>query len=232
MTPRIVIDPDGLRRVAGRMRGAASLVSSTGRQLVGRPLPAMPPGVTALVAEVIGRVNMQLQELAVELAHDAGELFGRATWAELGDPPSAGPPWRDVENVPESGAGSASVTRDVFTDERLTRAQEWSLEVLDTDDRAGPTAAESPHLRAQVVGDLEQLTGEAIDIGFGEGLVDVGPLGDPVPGPWSSHDPTAAGHGALGAALNDLSSDPTGVGIMGCIAVGGGMGPDVAGETQ
>lgn len=129
---RIEIDPEGLRLLATKLRGAAAMLSETGRALGTRSSPPMPAPVAALVTEVVVRANSELQDLALELHEEAQGLVARATWAELGGgdvawllpgpyrfrAPAAGPLAPDAVLVP-------------VTDDEIMRAERWATDLLD-----------------------------------------------------------------------------------------------------
>lgn len=222
MSDRIVIDPDGLRRMAARMRGAALLLSSTRRELASRSLPAMPSAVAALVAESLARVNAEVQDLAAGLVRDAGHLLARATWAEIGGGGPAAWPSHDAGGSSVDTVTAAAPTHvSSLSDEQVTRAEGWAIERVDTaevalsdDDASALRRIVAEHfsgahddVRPAPLGDLT-LTGS-------DAPVDDGSVAGPVPSP-------EAGGGALGNAFTEVASTPAGAGILGCLAVGMG----------
>lgn len=227
---RIVVDPESLRRFASRMRGAATLLSSTGRQLASRPLPAMPASLASIVSESIARANAELQELTAGLVRDAGDLYRRAMWAEADFAPRSAWSFSEAErwSYPEADV-AADAGQETVSEERLAAAEAWSVGLVESAPEAlaageHASASDVSELRGLVAADLAEtseqlppdrspsvaLTSEAA-VGFLESLT-------ANPGP-----PSSAGTAALGNAFGDLAATATGVGILGCIAVGGGF---------
>lgn len=228
MSDRIVIDPEDLRRVATRMRGAALLLSSTGRELASRSLPTMPQAVAALVAESLARVNAEVQDLAAGLVREAGHLLGRATWAEIDGGHSAG--WlspRSGELVFQAaGDVDPAAHLPVGAEEQVARAEAWAVDLVTADDPppADAGVGDASDLRRLLargfsapdeavppasLGDLTLVAESAPEV------VDARALGGALPAP-------SVGGGALGSALTEVASSPTGAGILGCISVGAG----------
>lgn len=131
---RVVVDPEELRQVGARMSGAAAMWSAAGRSLATRSLPAMPSGVEARIVEAIRRANAELQDLASELLHEAGQLSERATWAELGGISSVAWLMPTLSYLPSSMLGSSPVTgawRSGGVGEELFRSERWAQGLLD-----------------------------------------------------------------------------------------------------
>ena len=132
---RVVIDPEGLRQVGVRMRGGAALLSAAGRALATRPLPAMPPGIAPGVADAIRRANGELQDLAAELLDEAGQLFERATWAELGGTSAVAWLFPNLTELPRLMPGSSGLAGgSAFSgadEEGLFRSVRWAPRLLD-----------------------------------------------------------------------------------------------------
>lgn len=181
----------------------------------------MPASVAALVRESLARVNGELQDLALGLTHDAGDLLGRATTVELGEGQPSGwsSPWGHSAPDVAGDVGAAAVPHGL-SDEQLARAEAWSLDILDrVDASAGEDAEGASDLRREVGDGLSAGAGEPSALGemsvTTEGAPDLsGPL-------WELDVLSGAGQGALAIAMSELSADPAGVGILGCIAVGG-----------
>jgi hypothetical protein len=90
MTTRIVIDPTGLRRAAGRLeQHAVELITISSRRAA-TPLPEMPEGVAAAVSFALADVGTGLTARAGDLGNAAAELRLRAQLAEIAD---AGESW-------------------------------------------------------------------------------------------------------------------------------------------
>lgn len=230
MSDRIVIDPEELRRLAARMRGAALLLSSTGRELASRPLPSMPSAVGALVVESLARVNGEVQDLAAGLVREAGQLLGRATWADIGGgyPGGwpAGPAGIAIETQAELDPTTPVL---VASDEQVARAEDWAIDLVSREE-VGPEGDDAADLRrlllddsqasedvpAEPLGELSLAAGEAPTV------VEAGLLAERMP-------PPAVGEGAVGSALSEVAATPTGAGILGCITLG--VGIDAAGSA-
>lgn len=224
---RIVVDPESLRLMASRMRGAATLLSSSGRQLASRPLPAMPAGLASIVSETVTRATADLHDLAAGLVRDSGMLYVRATWAEAeltsASPwtPLGGDGWADAA-APDDLAESQTAASEAG----IETAEAWSLEVVDNSSDAATTSGDSAasddvsELRSLVAADLaahpqgplgglplsvSDLRGAGIDV-FGD-VVDAG----------GGRVSAAAG---LGNALEQMTESATGLGVLGCLTVG------------
>ena len=221
---RIVIDPDGLRRLAAGMRGASTLLTSTARRLVRRPLPTMPAGVAGMVVETLSRVDAELQDLATGLVRDAGTLLARANQAELGRFERVGWHGRGLQRfelpVGDPDAGSAGGDQTGY-------AEMWSIELLsDASDSMGsePTGGESLDVASvfdrDVSADLPgNLLGEfTLTAAAGYDALQLQEP-DATDGPGS---PGAGG--VLGVALQHAVADPSGTGILGCVLVGADIG--------
>lgn len=233
MSERIVIDPEELRRLATRMRGAALLLSSTGRELASKPLPSMPSALGALVAESLARVNGEVQDLAAGLVREAGHLLGRATWAEIGGGHPGG--WM---SAPGGIASDAQAELDptapvlVASNEQLAHAEVWAVDLVNRDEVVleGDDAAElrrlvldgSPTPEEATVAPLGDLT---LAAGDAPEVVEVGFLAEGLPLP-------AVGGGAVGSAFTEVASTPTGTGILGCITVGVGIDAPGSGPPE
>ena len=222
---RIVVDPQSLRLMASRMRGAATLLSSSGRQLASRPLPAMPGGLAGIVSETVSRASADLHDLATELVRDAGMLYVRATWAEAElTSTSAWSPLGD--GWPDAAApGDLAESQPVAAETGIETAEALSLEVVDSSSDAATTSGESAapdvsELRSLVAADLAAdpqrslgdvalpltaLDGAGIDV-FGD-VADAG-------------GPSVSGAAGLGNALEQMTDSATGLGVLGCITVG------------
>lgn len=246
---RIVIDPDDLRRLAVRMRGAAVLLSGAGRELAAGALPAMPPGLSALVSEVVCDANIVLQDMAAELVEEAHMLSARASWAELGGGDAVSwliPGLRRFPGVP--GPATPVDAAPATTDEQIRAGSEWAIEILDgmhssvealdeEIERLGPKADEvlgknvveaieayGDELPVKALGRFTLAAGMAVDVAehWDQGWLEAG-----------GRAGLNAGGGALGTGLCMLFFSPTGWGIVGC-AIGGGLvgsaGGDYVGE--
>ena len=231
---RIVVDPDQLRRVAARMRGATVLLSSTGRQLTSRPLPSMPAALASVIAESLHRVNSELQELAAGLTRDAGDLLARATWAEVGQSATGDWPYGGSDllspDLPVDAHPSAEAP--VLSEEQLARAEEWSLQVMHEDVNMSLGADDGSAFRHDVVADLSAIEREGFDSPFGDLTLTADDAPDGGTASWLTETATGPGRGALGVVLSELSSDTAGAGILGCIAVGAGMDGPTAGPED
>lgn len=246
---RIVIDPDDLRRVAVRMRGAALLLSGAGRALAARALPPMPPGLSAIVSEAVCDANSELQDIAAELVEEAHMLSARATWAELGGGDAVSWLIPGLRRFPAAAAPATPVdAAPVTTDEEIRAGSEWAIEILDgmhssveaLDDeieRLGSKADEvfgknvveavetyADELPVKALGRFTLAAGVAVDVAqhWDEGWLEAG-----------GRAGLNAGGGALATGLCMLFFSPTGWGIVGC-AIGGGLlgsaGGDYVGE--
>lgn len=226
MSERIVIDPEQLRRLASRMKGATLLLSSTTRDLASRALPSMPPSVASLVSDSMARVNAEVQDLAAGLTREAGGLLARATWAELGQGDPAGWMSGGVEaRAAGHGGGPDPVgVLPPFSEAQLERAQQWAVDEIADDDTLGDVGeSDEAELRDLVGRDLteaQQIVAEDLhQLSYiSHGMPEIG---DVLWGPDATSE--AIAEGALGTALDHLSDEPTGIGIIGCIAVGGGL---------
>lgn len=239
---RIVVDPDDLRDVATRMRGAAVLWSGAGRRLALRELPAMPSGLGPLVTETICRANAVLQDLAVELIREAEVLSARATWAELGGDQAISwliPGLHPYAPSPRAEPIGPSDELPPVTDAQIMQSTEWAVQLLDgmhdsmekLDDEArrlGGAVEDVPgksllkfadeyadELPVKALGKFTLAAGAALDVyeHWDQGWVEAG-----------SRAGMSAGGGALGTLACEALFAPTGVGILGCIFVGGGLG--------
>ena len=211
MSDRIVVDPESLRLVASRMRGGAELLSSTGRGLARRHLPAMPAAVVSIVTDALARVNAELQDLSAELVRESGLLSARAMWVELGE-----------REIGWTGGGAFA---DAWPDDATAmepgspeRAERWSIEVLEGAGEPMPLGDEDATRLRELVGlhgPVEPADDAMGDIAFAGGGADA---------PDDPFVATASGRLASGAALgnilNETETGPTGAGILGCIAVG------------
>lgn len=247
---RIVLDPDHLRQLATRMRGASLILSLAGRDLATHRMPAMPAGVASAVTEVISRSNKEVQDFAVELLQEAGELFARATWAELGGEEAIAwliPGLHHAPSALRGASGTGAVTPasalPPVTEQQLLRSEQWATTLLNEMEGS-----------LQVRDDQAVKLGDAVDDMSGNELVEfatdyaneiaVEPLGaftiaagsaldayehhqqgstEPFGRAGVSAGAGAAG-GVLGAALYEAASGWTGVGLAGCLVVGGGVG--------
>ncbi len=222
---RIVVDPESLRRFASRIRGAATLLSSTGRQLASRPLPAMPASLSAIVSESIARANSELQELTAGLVRDAGDLYRRATWAEADVAPRPAWSFGETERWLDPGADVADdETQETVSEARLETAEAWSLGIVERSPGAvgeDAPALDVSDLRSLVAADLAEVSEQSPSDGSPSVALAseaaVGVLADP------ARAASAAGSAALGNAFGDIAATATGVGILGCITVGGGF---------
>lgn len=223
------------------MRGAAVMLSGTGRDLAARPLPPMPPSVAALVTEVMAGANSSLQDLAVELVSEARTLAARATWAELGGGDAIG--WL-IAGLPRIGP-AAAIPADPgsklpeATDEQPTQAEQWALGELDAMLESSELLAEQAARQGTGVGDIAgaellrfadeisvpalgrsslaaELTLEAHEHRQESGA-ETGLFAD---GGWA---------GAAVGALGDASLGTAGTGMVGCLVVGG-IGAGRAGD--
>lgn len=132
MSERIEIDPEGLRLLATKMRGAAAMLSETGRALGTRSSPPMPAQVAALVTEVVTRANSELQDLALELDGEAQAVAARATWAELGGGDVAWLlPGLYRFRAPADGRLAPDAVLVPVTDDEIMRAERWAIDLLD-----------------------------------------------------------------------------------------------------
>ena len=233
---RIVIDPEGLRGLATRMRGGAFIFSNSGRTLAGTVLPPMPASLAAHVSEAIRDANATLQDLAVELIEDAAHLEARATWAELGGGAEIAwliPGLRRYPSLPAVPATPVDAVTAV-TEEQIRASQEWAVEMLDGVHDSVPALDDD--LRA--------------DDAFGKSVVDVINYADEIPvralggftlvaAAVSEAEEDADGTrlelgaqpglgaegGAVASSLSTLFSSPTGWGVAGCMLAGELIGP-------
>lgn len=242
---RIVIDPEDLRRVAVRMRGAALLLSGAGRNLAARALPAMPPGLSAMVSGVVCDANIELQDIAAELVEEAHMLSARATWAELGGGDAVSWLVPGLHRFPAAPAPASPVdAAPPTTDEQIVAGTEWAIEILDgmhssveaVDDeieRLGSKADEvfgknvvdaietyADELPVKALGRFTLAAGAALDVAqhWDEGWLEAG-----------GRAGLNAGGGALGTGLCMLFLSPTGWGVVGC-AIGGGLLGSASGD--
>lgn len=242
---RIEIDPEDLRRVATRMRGAALLLSGAGRELAVSELPSMPPGLRALVTEVACRANAELQELATELVKEAATLTARATWAELGGGAEIAwliPGLRSYPAGLSPPAGPAAPLPPV-TDEQIRASSEWAMQLLDemhdsiqlldeqaselgdeVDDAFGSKVARfadeyADEIPVKALGKVTLLAGLALDVyeHRREGVPEAAARGGISLG-------MGAGGGALGVLACEAIFGITGVGLVGCLVAGGVAG--------
>lgn len=224
---RIVVDPGSLRLMASRMRGAATLLSSSGRQLGSRPLPAMPAGLASIVSETATRASAELHDLAAGLVRDAGMLYVRAAWAEAemtstspwtplpgdgwhdaaapGDPADAQPP------APASGVEAAEVWSLGFVDSSFDSATASA-------DSAAPEVSE---LRRAVAADLAAAPHRTLG-SVPVSVTDLNRAGLDLFGNLADAEGRASASGAagLGNALEEMTDSATGLGVLGCIRVG------------
>lgn len=242
---RIVIDPEDLREVAIRLKGGAALLSGAGRELAQRSTPAMPPSLAAHVTETVCRANAALQDLAVELVRTAGELSARATWAELGGGEAIAWLIPNLYYLPASSERPLTPTSELpaVTDEQIRESTEWAVETLDgmygsmqlLDDEATAVGSGvddvfgaelikfadeyADEIPVKALGKLTVLAGIALDTyehrdeGMGEALSRAGVTAG---GSWAG--------GALGVAFCEAVFGVTGVGLVGCLFVGGAGG--------
>jgi len=75
---RIVVDPDELNRFAALAVEAADDHAASSERLARLELPAMPPEVTLLVSDALGRVASDLRDLSTVLYAEALVLRARA----------------------------------------------------------------------------------------------------------------------------------------------------------
>lgn len=237
---RIVINPDDLRHVAVRMRGAALLLSGAGRDLAARQLPAMPPALLGLVTDVMRDANATLQDLSLELVADAQLLAARATWAELGGRDAVAwliPGLRRHPSVPLPETPSAPVAP--VPDEEVRAGSEWAIEILDAIHDSvqridGEIARFGEDAEVVFGRDLVRLVNEHADEmplkALGKFTLAAGAAVD-VAEHWDEgwRQPAvragmSAAGGALGTGLCMLLAAPTGPGVVGCLFVGGGFG--------
>lgn len=217
---RVVIDPDDLRRVASRMRGAAEVLSSAGRHLATRSRPVMSVGLESHVANVVYQANRELQEMALELVQTAGDLSARATQAESGAIDSIAwliPGLHGLVSPFDLQTGSVSASG-TFFEGRAVRSQEWAETALqgmagsvEPSDEAGP--------------DLRDFADDLSAVSF-EGLGEVTPAGvalDLYVESTERHEQpdSGAARGALEVAFDQLDLGPTGIGLVGCLLAGG-----------
>lgn len=237
---RIAIDPEELRRVATRMRGAALLLSDAGRSLAGRSLPAMPATLAATVNGVIRDANAALQDLAVGLVEEAQVLAARATWAELGGGEAIS--WL----IPglRSGLAAPPLQSPVdvvapVTDEQIRGSSEWAIEVLDgmhdsmqrVDTEIGRLGSDADEVFGKNVVDLVDEYADEVPLkALGRFTLTAGVALD-VAEHWEqgwaeagARAGISAAGGALGTGLCMLLAAPTGPGILGCVFVGGAAG--------
>lgn len=220
---RIVIDPHELREASARMRGAAALLSSAGRDLALRQPPAMPAGVSALVAETLYRANSELQELAAELIEEAHGLTARAMWAELGAGETIGwliPGLHHLSASPRLLSPGPGSPLPPATGDQISRSTEWAVRLLESmgdQPAADPTSIDVAALLEGFPG--ADKTPELPDpTSFGGFTLAVDPpevydqSGDAVPGIQAA--------GAMGSLSGEARSDPSGMGLLGCIFVG------------
>lgn len=247
MGDRIVLDPGDLRQLATRMRGASVILSVAGREVATRPLPAMSSGVASAVTEVIRRANAELQELAVELLHEAGELFARATWAELGGGEAVAwliPGFHRAPSALHGASASAVLTPasalPPVSERQLVRSGRWAISLLDemedprqvldertaeaggeVDDVLGSDLIKSARAFAEE-NPVERLGAFISHTGEAFGLYEHHGRGLPEaqPGTDASAGAGAAG-GVLGVAFSGAALGPTGAGLVGCLVVGG-----------
>lgn len=238
---RILIDTEEVRNVATRMRGAALLLSSAGRELAARHLPAMPSTVATTVTEVVCRANAELQDLAAELVTDGSSLAARAMWAELGGGDEVAWLVPGLRPFPAHQPMPASPSQPLppVTDEQIRESSEWAIEILDgmhesmqrvdaqidvlgtrADDVFGREVVSfvdeyADELPVKALGRFTLAAGAALDVAehWKQGWKEAG----------ARAGMSAAG-GALGTALCMLLVAPTGPGILGCVFVGGAAG--------
>ena len=241
---RIVIDPDGVRRLATRMRGGAFIFSNSGRTLAGTVLPPMPASLADHVSEAIREANAALQDLAVELIEDAVHLEARATWAELGG--GAETAWLipGLRRYPSLPTVSATLVDEVaaVTEEQIRASQEWAVEMLDgMPDSVGALADDhraDDHFGKSVVDVIETYADE-IPIkplgGFtlvAAAVAEMGEHGGGARGELGAQSGIDAGSGAVGSSLSILFSSPTGWGVAGCLLAGGLVTPPFEGRVE
>lgn len=247
---RIVVDPQQLRELATRMRGAALLLSSTGREVAVGSRPPMPAGVVGAVGEMAAHVNAELQDLALELMQEATMLLARATWAELGGgAPNAwlvpglhlAPP-----RLPGGHEPSPISTLFPADDERLIAGERWAVEILDgMQDPIDPSSEEGDGLGGagdvfasdlmefadEFAGEIPPSTLGGLMLGAGAALdlYEHGPEGPPerVAG-WGLSAGSAAAGGGLGVLFSSAALGATGIGLAGCL-IAGGLGADLFG---
>lgn len=239
MTPaaggdRIVIDPVDLRRTATRMRGAAVVLSGTGRDLAARPMPSMPANVAALVTEVVYRANFSLQDLADELVTEARTLEARAMWAELGGGDALGwliPGLHRVGPAPPKTLGPGSVLPPV-TDEQVMQGERWALEELDAMLDATQLFEGEGAWRGTGVDDVP-----GADLLRFANEISVPPVGRSTlaaelpPNAYEHHEgdgaeaafsvPHGSAGAAVGAAVGSAVTGSAGAGMVGCLIAGG-----------
>lgn len=247
---RIVIDPDDLRDVVTRLRGAAVLYSSAGRELAARPLPAMPSFLAAALTEVICSVNAELQDLAIEFLTEAGTLAARATWAALGGGDAISwliPGLHYSPSAPDAPRGPAEALPPI-TEEQIRASEEWAIELLDgmhdtlrhverdgarlgsrADDLWGEPLVDfaeeyADEIPVKALGKFTTAAGVALDLveHWDQGWQEAG-----------ARAGLSAAGGAVGTGLCMLVLAPTGPGVAGCIFVGGALGAtggDYAGD--
>lgn len=244
---RIVLDPEDLRQVATRMRGASVMLSGVGRDLAARPMPTMPSGVAAAVSEVVCRANAELQDLALELFQEAGTLFARATWAELGGGDAVAWLIPGLHYTPGALPGAAPATPvsalPAVTEEQLLRSEEWAAHVLNDmhdslqllDQEAGRFGGKvdevfgadlirfadeyADEIPVKALGAFTLAAGIALDVyeHRKEGIAEA------IGRAGISAGAGAAG-GAVGVALCEATLGWTGVGLVGCLVVGSAGG--------
>ncbi|MFP5352113.1 MAG: hypothetical protein ACLGIB_06085 [Actinomycetota bacterium] len=236
---RIVIDPEGVRRLATRMREGASAFSDSGRRLAQAPTPPMPVGIAARLGQAISEANAALQDLAVDLIEDAAHLEARATWAELGGGADTAwliPGLRRYASLPSMPATPVGETA-AISEDRIRGAQRWAIETLDAMPDPGSALGDEVGavIDRGVVDAIEAFADEMPVTALG-GFTLAAAAAPDVAEPWIEGSLDAgsnAGSGALGSGLRMLFSSPTGWGVAGC-ALAGGMdgssGGDDAGD--
>ncbi len=224
------------------------VLSTTGRQLAARSMPSMPASVAAAVTEVARHVNAELQDLAVELIQEAGTLFARATWAELGGGDAVA--WLipglhySPTTLPGAELATPTSTLPPVTDEQILASEQWAIALLDgmhdsihevdeEIERLGPKADDvfgknlvryvdeyADEIPVKALGKLTLVAGLALDVveHWDEGWKEAG-----------SRAGISAAGGALGTGLCMLFTSPTGIGILGCV-IGGGLAGGAAGD--
>lgn len=234
---RIVIDPDGVRRLATRLRGGASIYSNSGRMLAGPGLPTMSGNLTALVSDAISGANATLQDLAVELIEDALQLEARAAWAELGGGAETAwliPGLRRYPALPHAPTSPIDEVA-AITDEQLRAGQQWAVEMLDGMDDSGGALDEGSDPRSdevfeKLVDVIETYAGEIPVKALGDltlaaaGKLEAGGHAEEAPFDLGAQPGIDAGGGAIGSVLSLLLSSPTGWGFAGCLVAGGLIG--------
>lgn len=226
---RIVVDPDDLRRAAVRMRGAALLLSGTGRELGARPLPGMPAGVRGKVTETLRRANAELQDLASELMDEAALLGARARWADLGGDVIGWllPGFHRLSPAGMAGEGPAALLSPA-TSEQLEARSEWTGQVLEglrphvesDSTAADPFAGMIAEANADELDEASERALGRLTLAGGMALDDVDAWGQG----WAAEETQAV----TAEGLDEAGLGPTLTGILACMVAGSGS--EAAGE--